>query len=81
MSAGSRGRTKRRDGNLAKSEAQDAEAQGFRQGAISIFIFFHLIAIICWTIPTDYLFMVESGSRRPLHAVGWPGAVVGHLRP
>ena len=71
-----------RHGHLGKAEAQIWEAKGFRQGAISIFILFHLIAILCWTIPTDYPFMVGvRGLVGPY--MQWAGLVpvVGHLRP
>jgi hypothetical protein len=37
----------------SKAEAEDWETKGLRQGAISVFILFHLIAILCWTVPTD----------------------------
>lgn len=36
-----------------------AEAPSFIQGAISVFILFHLIAIICWTVPANSLFVEE----------------------
>ncbi len=42
----------------SKAETESWEANGFRQGAISVFILFHLMAILCWTIPTDSPFMV-----------------------
>lgn len=58
LERGSRGRTKTSPRERGKAEAQIWEAKGFRRGAISIFILFHLIAILCWTIPTDYPFMV-----------------------
>ncbi len=58
LERGSRGRTQRSRRQSGKVEAQIWEAEGFRQGVISIFIFFHLIAILFWTIPTDYPFMV-----------------------
>ena len=32
----------------------NSETQGFLRGAISAFILFHLIAIACWTIPSDF---------------------------
>ena len=38
---------------VSKAEAENWETKGFQQGAISVFILFHLIAIICWTAPTD----------------------------
>ena len=34
------------------------ETKGFRHGAISVFIVFHLIAILCWTVPTDFPLVV-----------------------
>jgi hypothetical protein len=37
----------------SKVQTEIWEVKGFGQGAISAFIFFHLIAILCWTIPTD----------------------------
>jgi hypothetical protein len=37
----------------SEAELEDWETKGFRQGAISVFILFHLIAILCWTAPTD----------------------------
>jgi hypothetical protein len=43
---------------VSKGEAEIWEAKSFRQGAISVFILFHLIAILCWTIPTDSPFVV-----------------------
>jgi hypothetical protein len=36
-----------------KAETENWETNGFRHGAISVFILFHLIAILCWTTPTD----------------------------
>lgn len=36
------------------SEAENLESQGFLRGAMSVFILFHLIAIICWTVPTNF---------------------------
>jgi hypothetical protein len=38
---------------VCKAEAEKWETKGFRHGAISVFILFHLIAILCWTVPTD----------------------------
>jgi hypothetical protein len=58
LERGSRGRTKTSRRQSGKVEEQIWEAEGFRQGVISIFILFHLIAILCWTIPTNYPFMV-----------------------
>jgi hypothetical protein len=37
---------------VSKAELENWEPKGFRQGAISVFILFHLIAILCWTAPT-----------------------------
>jgi hypothetical protein len=43
---------------VSKAEAGKWETKGFRQGAISVFILFHLIAILCWTAPTDSFLVV-----------------------
>jgi hypothetical protein len=44
---------------VSRTGAGRVEAPSFLQGAISVFIVFHLIAIICWTVPNDFLFVVE----------------------
>jgi hypothetical protein len=36
-----------------KAATENWETMGFRRGALSVFILFHLIAILCWTVPTD----------------------------
>jgi hypothetical protein len=36
-----------------KTEAESRETRGFRRGAISAFILFHVIAILCWTVPIN----------------------------
>jgi hypothetical protein len=38
---------------ISPSQPGNSETQGFLRGAISIFILFHLIAIVCWTLPAD----------------------------
>jgi hypothetical protein len=40
-----------RGGSQGRSGAEGSSNWGFRQGAISIFILFHLIAITCWAVP------------------------------
>lgn len=35
-------------------ESGDSGTRTFRQGAISIFILFHLIAITCWAVPSQF---------------------------
>jgi hypothetical protein len=37
---------------VSKAELENWETKGFRHGAISVFILFHLIAILCWAAPT-----------------------------
>jgi hypothetical protein len=38
---------------VRKGEAENWETKDFRQGATSVFILFHLIAIFFWTMPID----------------------------
>lgn len=47
------------EASLGRTGAGKLEPSSFLQGAISVFILFHLIAIICWTVPTDSPFVVE----------------------
>ena len=43
-----------------------AEGQAFLQGAISVFIVFHLVAIICWAMPVNFsLFGAVNEMTRP----------------
>lgn len=43
-----------------------AEGKAFLQGAISVFILFHLVAIICWAMPVNSpLFAVVNEMTRP----------------
>lgn len=44
-----------REVDLARrSQDVNPETQGFLRGAISVFILFHLIAITCWALPTNF---------------------------
>ena len=44
-----------REVDLARrSQAVTPESRAFVRGAISVFILFHLIAITCWALPTDF---------------------------
>jgi hypothetical protein len=45
----------------APGEAEKSESRAFLRGAISTFILFHLIAITCWAIPTN--FWLAAGVR------------------
>jgi len=38
---------------ISREERANLETRSFLQGAISVFILFHLVSIICWTVPTD----------------------------
>jgi hypothetical protein len=40
--------------NAAPEEAGDVESRAFLRGAISTFILFHLIAITCWAVPSNF---------------------------
>ena len=40
--------------NVRGSHAEDSETRGFLRGAISVFILFHLIAILCWALPLNF---------------------------
>jgi hypothetical protein len=40
--------------SVRKSETGNSKTQSFWRGAISIFILFHLIAITCWAVPTNF---------------------------
>jgi hypothetical protein len=43
-----------RNEQVAPVEGGKAESQAFRRGALSAFILFHLIAITCWAVPTNF---------------------------
>ena len=45
---------KKQKKKAAPGGAEKPESQAFRRGAISTFILFHLIAITCWAVPTNF---------------------------